>query len=322
VKYIIYIFIFLPFALCAQKAGTRYTLNGTAVHNGTSQGYRLDVVDDGTGKIKGENISIVENGRRIVGEVIGSINYAKKKIYFRETRVTNLRAGETQSDYCFFEINANYYIKEGRTIISGKFVGHSPNGTVCGGGDIYLMGPKNVEAIHQEYVKKVEAIKKAKTEMVKKTEPKPKIIIKPKVIKDTIKKQDVVLVEKDTKPKEKNIFPSLDKGVSMYEYDNTNIKLCLSDYDKIDGDRVSVYLNSKLLWQNYTLTNDVDTISINMNEMGNKTSMDTLIVLAHNEGAYSPNSAKIVILDGDQQFTYYACNNFTEKKYLILKKRQ
>ena len=84
---------------------------GKAVHNGTAQGYQLEVVDDGTGKIKGKNVSIVENGRKIIGEVVGNIVYAKKRMYFKEIRVTNLRKGETQNDYCFFEINADYFIK-------------------------------------------------------------------------------------------------------------------------------------------------------------------------------------------------------------------
>ena len=89
--------------MAAANSQTRYTLMGKAVHNGTAQGYQLEVVDDGTGKLKGQNVSIVENGRKIIGEVVGNIVYAKKRMYFKEIRVTNLRKGETQNDYCFFE---------------------------------------------------------------------------------------------------------------------------------------------------------------------------------------------------------------------------
>jgi hypothetical protein len=305
--------IALPAA--AQKA-IRYSLTGTAVHQGQSQGYRLDVVDDGTGKIAGENVSIVEKGRKIIGEVKGSINYAKHKIYFKEIRVTNLRPGETQNDYCFFEVNADYIIKDGRTIISGKFVGHSPNGQVCGTGNIYLIGPKNVEEIHTEYIKKI--TEKKVVSPIKKLF-KPKKIIVPKVIIDTPK----IIVKKDTLPtKEKNIFPSVGKGVSMYEYDHDTLQFNISDYDKEDGDRVSVFINEKVLMADYVLTNAINKIPINMLEYGNGTGIDTIIVYAHNDGYYTPNSAKVLIDDGVQQYLFYACNNYREKKYLILRKRK
>ena len=51
--------------MAVANSQTRYTLMGKAVHNGTAQGYQLEVVDDGTGKLKGQNVSIVENGRKI-----------------------------------------------------------------------------------------------------------------------------------------------------------------------------------------------------------------------------------------------------------------
>jgi hypothetical protein len=303
-----------------QAAGTRYTLSGTAVHNGTSQGYRLDVVDDGTGKIKGQNISIVENGRKIIGDVIGSINYSKKRIYFKETRVTNLRPGETQNDYCFFEVNASYIIKDGRTVISGKFVGHSPNGTLCGNGDIYLLGPKSVEAIHNTYVQQQDEKRKASLP------PPPKKFIPPPPKK--IKKVDTALTvtlkpKIDTlSQKEKNIFPSVDLGISMYEYDANDLQLAISDYDKEDADRINLYINNRLILKDYTLSNRIDTIALNMMEFGNGSGTDTISVVANNEGYYSPNSARVVVLDDELQYTFFACNNYKEKKYLILRRRK
>jgi hypothetical protein len=304
----------LPNIVYAQKP-TRYSLTGTAVHQGQSQGYRLDVIDDGTGQISGENISIVEKGRKIIGEVKGYINYSKHKIYFKEIRVTNLRPGESQNDYCFFEVTADYIIKDGRTIISGKFVGHSPNGQLCGNGNIYLLAPKSVEEIHIDYIKK-ETEKKI-------SKPKKVIFAKknivPKKIMDTTNK---IITKVDTIPqKEKNIYPSL-KGVSMYEYDTEMLQFSISDYDKEDGDIITILLNSKIVVDNYILTSAVNTIPINMLEYGNGNGEDTVIVYAHNDGYFSPNSAKILITDGAQQYLFYACNNYREKKYLILRKRK
>jgi hypothetical protein len=303
--------------VAAANSQTRYTLMGKAVHNGTAQGYQLEVVDDGTGKLKGQNVSIVENGRKIIGEVVGNIVYAKKRMYFKEIRVTNLRKGETQNDYCFFEINADYFIKDGRTIISGKFVGRSPNGNTCGSGDIYLMGPKSVEKIHTEYIQKIEAAKLPT--IIKKITPP---VFKNKSVKKVEPKIDTSATTLTLKPTEKNIFPSVGKGVSMYEYDSDTLKLFISDYDKNDGDRISLYINGKALMNNYTLTSTVDSMSINMLDYGNGTGIDTISVYAQNEGYYSPNSAKILIVDGIQQYLFYACNNYQQTKYLILRKRK
>jgi hypothetical protein len=295
---------------------TKYSVVGKAFDAVSSQGYKLDVTDDGTGVLRGENISIVENGRKIIGEVAGRIDYAKHKMYIKEIRVKNLRPGETQNDYCFFDITADYYIKDGRTYITGKYIGRTPNGKECSRGQVVLMAPKSVEAIHTDYVKKVAEAKKI-------TLPKK---ITPPVKKVVVKKVDTpiavaTIVEPPAK-KEKKIFPSVGKGVSMYEYDTDNLVLTITDYDKDDGDIIALRINDNVLKDKYILTPKSDTILLDMKLLGNGTGNDTISIYAYNEGYYSPNSAKLMIYDAKQEYLFYACNNYQERKYLILRKRE
>jgi hypothetical protein len=301
---------------CTAQTITRYTLMGKAYDAVNTQGYRLDVTDDGTGVVRGENVSIVENGRKIIGEVAGKIDYAKHKMYIKEIKVKNLRPGETQNDYCFFDITADYYIKDGKTYITGKYIGRSPNGKECSRGQIVLMAPKSVEAIHTDYVKKVAEAKKIVT--VKKIIPPKKIV--------TVKKIDtpivVVAVIEPPAKKEKKIFPSVGKGVSMYEYDADSLVLSISDYDKDDGDIIALRINETVLLDRYILSPKTDTIRLNMKLLGNGTGNDTISIYAYNEGYYSPNSAKLMVYDGKQEYLFYACNNYQERKYLILRKRE
>jgi hypothetical protein len=295
---------------------TKYSLMGKASDDVSTQGYRLDITDDGTGLVKGENISIVENGRKIIGDIIGQINYAKHKITFKELKVKNLRPGETQNDYCFFEINADYYIKDGRTFISGTYIGRAPNGKVCSRGEILLMGPKSVEAIHTEYIKKITEAKLLAAQK--------KIVTPPKKL--LIKKIDspvvVKIIQDSMVKKEKKIYASVAQGVSMYEYEMDTLVLQISDYDKEDGDLIALRMNDKILLDKYTLSTKTDSIVLDMKQLGNGTGNDTITVYAYNEGYYSPNSAKLLIQDGMQEYLFYACNNYQERKYLILRKKE
>jgi hypothetical protein len=328
----------------------KYSFTGKAVFNGSTQGYRLDVVDDGSGIIKGENISIVENGRKIIGLVNGKINYSAKKIYFKELKVLNLRPGETQNDYCFFEINVDFISKEDKTYCVGNFIGYSPNGSECGRGKIYLTANKNVEVIRKNYLvkkdkekqeviakqkeqkekeaaKKIEQDKKRQEQLERKKElakaEQAKRALQLQLQQERQKKEDSILVSL----KQQNIESNIPKNLPFvplptYEYDSDTLLITITDYDQDDGDKVTMLLNDVPLYSEHILTNKVDSILLNMNGNGKTKGEDTISFYAHNEGYLPPNSGVVKIYERDKVYTYYVNNKYNQKRHLILRKRK
>ncbi len=315
----------------AQNKPTKYFLSGRAFINNRQEIYKVEITDDGSGKLTGETVSI-DGNKKIVGTVVGKIDYARKKMFLQEVKVTNLRPGETQSNYCFFIITANYIIKDGQTIVQGPLVGKSPDGNICTNGSVLLLSPKNVEVIHKEFVQKTISLKNTIVEkvntVVNKVEKKLPTIVKPPtpiVKKEKSKEQtntySSTITDTNLSSKEKTIAPTIDAGATLYEFENDSLVFIISDYDKEDGDRINVYVNKKLVLSNYELKNAPEFIAVPLKEIGNPDGLNFVEVEALNEGYYNLNSTKLVVLDGSFEYVFYACNKFQQKKQLVLKKK-
>jgi hypothetical protein len=100
-NYFLFLFIFLKFINVSYGQSTKYVLLGRAYYDGVFQTYKLNVTDDGSGTIYGENVSILPTGKVLIGEVKGKIDYEHKLITFREMRIKNLGPDESQNDFIF-----------------------------------------------------------------------------------------------------------------------------------------------------------------------------------------------------------------------------
>jgi hypothetical protein len=77
---------------------------------------------------------------------------------------------------------------------------------------------------------------------------------------------------------------------------NTSIQIELSDYGKEDGDKISLFINDQRILKKFKLTHKKKLIQVNL-----KPGLNKLIVYAHNLGTDPPNTASVVIFDGDQK---------------------
>ncbi len=94
------------------------------------------------------------------------------------------------------------------------------------------------------------------------------------VTKDKVNDRDIV-----TKYKIKVKSPEL----TIYVY----------DHQLVDGDIISLFLNSDVILKEYTLTKDRYEIKVTIPEGSSR-----LILYAHNLGKYRPNTAAVVVYDG------------------------
>ena len=87
-----------------------------------------------------------------------------------------------------------------------------------------------------------------------------------------------------------NIEPSTYKVVDTVKINSSNVSITLWDDGEEDGDIVSVWINDKLMLDNYTLTNAGRTFNFQVQPGNNK-----LILFAINEGDVGPNTAAITV---------------------------
>ncbi len=77
------------------------------------------------------------------------------------------------------------------------------------------------------------------------------------------------------------------------DVENSNLSLEVWDYGKIDGDRISLFLNDKIILNDYKLKAKAKIIDLNL-----KYGKNQLIIYAHNLGKEPPNTVTVVIRDG------------------------
>jgi hypothetical protein len=326
----LYVFFLMMWpTILLQAQSTKYSLLGRAYYDGTSQIYHLDIVDNGSGNIKGTNISLLPDGRVLKGPIKGKINYSNHTITFQELKISNLGKDETEDNFCFFTIMATFIIKNNKTEIVGIFTSKQHNGTACSNGTIKLTGAVNVEELHKEYIAKIKKTEPSKAAI---TSP---IISEKKIValaNDLKKKLNLALPEKnkvaiikDTitekqAPPDNNLIPV--KTLPEYFYSNKKMILEIKDYDKVDGDMISVLINNKVVIENYILTATPQIVLIDIEEYGNKNGADTLILRAENEGYYAPNSGLVTLVDGNSRINFTTSANIGQRSFLVLRKKE
>lgn len=87
--------------------------------------------------------------------------------------------------------------------------------------------------------------------------------------------------------------------IKTIEIDNASFTLDLYDNGEIDGDSISLFFNGKLLLSHKRLSDKALTLKLNVDETR---IVNELIMYAENLGAIPPNTALMVVNDGDNRY--------------------
>lgn len=109
---------------------------------------------------------------------------------------------------------------------------------------------------------------------------------------------------------EKKINPGIVLAPQKYEKRSTDllstiqlvsnkVKVDLYDNGEIDGDSISVFLNSKLLLSHKKLTTQPISFTLNKDELND---INELVMYAENLGSIPPNTALMVVTDGNRRY--------------------
>jgi hypothetical protein len=89
------------------------------------------------------------------------------------------------------------------------------------------------------------------------------------------------------------------KVIKTIEARNKTVRVDLYDNGEIDGDSVSLFYNGQLLLSNKRLT--TRSLSINL-QIDDNRSINELVMYAENLGTIPPNTALMVVTDGNKRY--------------------
>lgn len=153
--------------------------------------------------------------------------------------------------------------------------------------------------------KEPEKVMTQKTKPVVKDLPKKINPVQPPVAKkDEVKKENVIIppIQKQVQPQNKisqNFEKRSNNVLQTIQIKNKTFTVDFYDNGEVDGDSISVFFNGKLVLSHQRLTDKPLTITLNA-EANN--SVNELIMYAENLGEIPPNTALMIVHDGDSRY--------------------
>lgn len=228
--------------------------------------YRLNFTEK-KGEISGYSITDIGGDFETKSNITGNYNPTTNTLFFKEVGIVYTKSEVSDYDFCFIHFNGKLKNLTQHKNIEGTFKGYYADGTTCINGEIAV---KSIEKIE------------------KKAHKADKFIQKSNRISDSIKA--TISVSSFLDSLKMNVLKA-NQNLSMFTNSN-NISLKIYDAGKVDGDKISIYINNTALLKNYEVSKTSKIITIPITS--EKT---TIQVIALNVGSISPNTAKIEISD-------------------------
>lgn len=251
--------------------------------------YRLQLELKGE-KVSGFSVTDLGGAHETKSYVTGNYYSENNTLKFQEYGIEYTKSDVDTYDFCFVHFSGKVSSLPNENIIQGQFVGRYDDGFAC------LDGELNVKSIDKIY-KKAKRIDKK--------------IQKAKVVPDSIKA--ITSMTKTIDERRLNMLKANEK-TSIFVKGN-KLLLTIFDAGKLDGDVISVYVNNEPLVVKHTADKKKKHITITLD---NK--VTTLKIVADNEGAIAPNTAKLEVSDGNKSIEMLSNLKKGEATQLVLHK--
>ena len=243
------------------------------------------------GKISGFTVTDLGGDHETKSNITGTYSKKGNVLSFKETGIIYTKSEVADYDFCFIHFTGKLSAINDQRKISGSFRGLYSDGSSCIDGEIEMKGIGKIE---------------------RKAEKLDRVIQKSSRVSETIKSE--VSVQKTLDTLRMNI---LKQGQNLNMFSGSDaVTLVIYDAGKVDGDRISVYLNDERLLENYTVDKTEKRLKIPLTKERTK-----ITVHALNIGTISPNTAKVEIHDGKTIIeTITSLENDTKTSFTIINK--
>lgn len=229
-------------------------------------------IEENNGKISGYTLTDAGGEHETKTSIVGSYSEKDNILKFKEIETIYTKSYITEEDFCYINFVSDKYRLGKSNKLKGDFKGLFPDNTVCFNGEILL-------STIEKYTQRVEKADK--------------IIKRTKRIPDSLKETiDIVKTMKDS---QMNILRNK-QTMSVFSK-SKNIRVEIFDGGQLDGDRITLKFNNKIVLDNYETNKERKSLPFTLN---NKKS--TFILTAENVGTMSTNTAVIEIFVDNSKF--------------------
>jgi hypothetical protein len=284
-----FIGFFCVFNCFAQSKKT--ILKGSLVmQTGETFSYELILTDSGN-VVKGYSYTY-DDPNDTKATVRGTIDRQMKTLAFKEKEIVFSHNTRTKAFMCLVNASLEYVHEGTGYVLKGPVTSREADNTSCTPGYIIFNNEKELQSLfsYHEQFDTVISMKKKTTEPVaeaKTPEPEPAV------------------TDKVTKGEERS-----------YEWHTDTVVVDVWDGGNVDGDRVTLELNGKKYLTNYPLVKEKRQVRIPIQGNG----VNTLTILAENEGSDPPNTASMMLTDGTLHYSILAYNKKGDAALIKIKK--
>ena len=242
--------------------------------------YKLVFTDSGN-VIKGYSLTYKEPDETKTA-IRGAIDRQMRTLLFKEKDIIYSRSVQTKAYMCLVNASLEYVQDGNGKALRGPITSRETDNTSCTPGEIIFNDDKelqNLFSYHEQFDTVISMKKKVK-------EPAP--------VATELTAQETLEQEKVTAGVEK-----------LYEWHSDTVILDIWDGGTVDGDRVTIQFNGKPVLTNYSLVKEKKQLRLPI--VGKE--LNTLMIVADNEGLDPPNTASLILTDGATKYSILAYNN-------------
>lgn len=303
--------LYTPFAGFTQEEGYAYTLHGyLGIEGGESFNYRL-LLNDSTGPyLRGIAYTYAASGKRVTAQVVGRRYPDQKTLHIQETAILANEGFQSKAVICL--INASLKTDTATGALRGPIITQTiENGSTCSKGSIALIRSDEIAAVfqarpdHARLSASPERIDLDSTERSRAGSGTKRLPVQPRRSASVEGRQQAggAPVSQAGNAQRSPIEITAGKPREL-RWSSRQLRLKIWDDKNTDGDRISIFLNSECVLNNYTLTQEGKTLVLELSDG----ELNTLTITALNNGTMPPNTAHLLLLDGEKEHAVVAHN--------------
>ena len=137
----------------------------------------------------------------------------------------------------------------------------------------------------------------------------PQKVTAPVAVEQNLVKADIFKINEDFKKRKQIVSKQI-------EVSSDSLRLSFYDNAEVDGDSISVFLNGKLVMAHQALSERAFNVYL---ELDTSKEINEVSMFAENLGRYPPNTALMVISDGDKRYETFLSSDFKGNATIRLK---
>lgn len=230
---------------------------------------KVNIEVEADGKVSGISSTNFLNADKTESRIEGTVDFKNQLMNFAEVGNLSTNSNAQASEFCYIRVkDLKWRQSKEKSIFNGKFKGYYPDSTECASGEIYL--------VSMEVLRKL-------------VEQNPQL----QNIKDSLK-QVAQATPIDTTLRVNTEEPLMHESVLALPWHSDEVKLHVWDAFKEDNDRIDIYINDSLVYNNVVATAHKKTFKFKLESQ----TANSIKIVALNEGEQPPNTVNAQLIDG------------------------